>query len=278
MQENFKEHSAYMIDSFDAFDLEYNELNGSHLAIKLNGLEVNSALNYICSEEWFEFEGQTRSFQGAGVPLKIDGLSSGEISVVHFLNELKTELKLLGNSCVVILDEPENSFHPEWQRCLISILLEMCHQLNVFPQIIVSSHSPFILSDILEGKALLLGESTDLKKCFAANIHDMLSKSFFMKSTIGEAAKVQISEVVEFINRPNEKSNLGDTIDKRISASQLIIDHVGDQLLSSELTKRLNKIITENTLSSDDLVPLFYKSEHLAKLSANNFVDNLYPL
>lgn len=266
LQEEIKKHFENMAQSFELFDLDHNELNGSHLSIRLNDMGVNSALDFICSEEWFDFEGQTRSFQGAGIPLKVDGLSSGEISVIHFLNELKTELTKSGSSCVVILDEPENSFHPEWQRCLISILLEMCLQLNVTPQIIISSHSPFILSDILEGKALLLGSGGNFKKCFAANIHDMLSNSFFLKSTIGEAAKVQIAEVVKFINSPNEQSKLGRTIDKRISASQLIIDHVGDQLLNSELTKRLNKIITDNTLNSEDLASLFYKSKSNATL------------
>jgi predicted ATPase len=266
LQEELKKHSDDMTHNFELFDLEYNELNGSHLAIKLSHLEINSALDFMCSEEWFDFEGQQRSFQGAGIPLKIDGLSSGEISVIHFLNELQTELTKSGSSCVVILDETENSFHPEWQRCLISILLEMSQQLNVTPQIIISSHSPFILSDILEGKALLLGGGGNFKKCFAANIHDMLSNSFFLKSTIGEAAKIQIAEVVNFINNPQEQSKLGDTIDKRISASQLIIDHVGDQLLNSELTKRLNKIITDNTLNSEDLASLFYKSKSNATL------------
>jgi predicted ATPase len=278
LQEEIKKHFENMVQHFEYFDLVHNELNGSHLSISLDDIEVNSALDFICSEEWFDFEGQTRSFQGAGIPLKIDGLSSGEISVIHFLNELKTELSLTGSSCVVILDEPENSFHPEWQRCLISILLEMCQLLNVTPQIIISSHSPFILSDILEGKALLLcrekeidgkiqkANGDNLKKSFAANIHEMLSNGFFLKSTIGDSAKAKIAEVVLFINNPNKQSKLGRTIDKRISASQLIIDHVGDQLLSSELTKRLNKIITDNTLNSEDLASLFYKSKSNASL------------
>jgi predicted ATPase len=278
LQADLKSHYDKMVIKFDLFNLEYNDINGSHLAIQLSHLEINSAVDYICSEEWFDFEGQTRSFQGAGIPLKVDGLSSGEISVIHFLNELKTELTESGSSCVVILDEPENSFHPEWQRCLISILIEMCQQLNVNPQIIISSHSPFILSDILEGKALLLcrekeidgkiqrANGENLKKSFAANIHEMLSNGFFLKNTIGDSAKDKIAEVVFFINNPNKQSKLGDTIDRRISASQLIIDHVGDQLLSSELTKRLNKVITDNYLNSKDIASLFYKSKSNATL------------
>lgn len=261
LQESFKKHFDHMIDNIDIFDLEYNELNGSYLAIKLSDLEVNPALDYICSEEWFDFEGQVRSFQGAGIPLKIDGLSSGEISVIHFLSELKEQLTQYGGDCVVILDEPENSFHPEWQRCLISILLEMCQKLNVSPQVIVSSHSPFVLSDMLEGKALLLGKGGSFKKCFAANIHEMLSDSFFLKSTIGEAAKVKIADVVSFINNPHGQSILGNTIDKRISASQLIVDHVGDQLLKSELTKRLNKVVASNHLNAEDLARLLNESK-----------------
>jgi predicted ATPase len=269
LQVGVREHYDHMKFSLGYFDFKYNELNGSHLVITFSNLEVNPAIDFICSDDWFDIGEQKRLFRGAGLPIKIEGLSSGEISIIHFLNELKSALQDSSGSTLVILDEPENSFHPEWQRNLISILNEICQQINLSPQIIISSHSPFVLSDILEGKALLLrrksvpqDKSNKHKKFFAANIHNMLDDSFFLESTIGEAAKTKITEVISFINEPEKESLLGETIGQRIKSAQLIIDHVGDQLLSKELTKRLNKIITDNTLNPNDLASLFYKSEN----------------
>jgi hypothetical protein len=149
---------------------------------------------------------------------------------------------------LVILDEPENSFHPEWQRCLISIIDEIYKELGVFPQTIISSHSPFILSDILAGKALLLGKDGSLDNCFAANVHELLVNGFFLEQTIGNAAQKEISKVVNFINEPTSSYLPGDTLDKRIQSANLIVEHVSDRLLQNELKKRLDKLVIEETV------------------------------
>lgn len=75
-----------------------------------------------------------------------DKLSSGEKQMLSFLcyNTFKK------NSCVFI-DEPELSLHPDWQRKLISTLVEQGNNNQYF----ISTHSPFIYSKYPEKEIIL---------------------------------------------------------------------------------------------------------------------------
>ena len=75
-----------------------------------------------------------------------DKLSSGEKQILSFLcyNTFKK------NSCVFI-DEPELSLHPDWQRKLISTLVEQGNNNQYF----ISTHSPFIYSKYPDKEIIL---------------------------------------------------------------------------------------------------------------------------
>ncbi|CAK2606305.1 AAA domain-containing protein [Vibrio crassostreae] len=249
-------------DRLNLFSIEYNELNGSHLSVSLSDvIEESWILDLICSNDWFDLSNQKRAFQGAGIPLKIDGLSSGEISAIHYLNELYEKIREYGATALVILDEPENSFHPEWQRLLISILDEMYEELNVSPQTIISSHSPFILSDTLSGKVVFLGENRGLENCFAANIHDLLSNGFFLTQTIGSAAQKEVLKVVSFINNPEEKFAGADSLSEKIEMARVVINQVGDKVLQKELKRKISKLELALSPISKELAELLAFSE-----------------
>ena len=73
-------------------------------------------------------------------------LSSGEKQMLSFLcyNTFKK------NSCIFI-DEPELSLHPDWQRRLISTLVEQGNNNQYF----ISTHSPFIYSKYPDKEIIL---------------------------------------------------------------------------------------------------------------------------
>ncbi|MCS6096492.1 ATP-binding protein [Shewanella baltica] len=249
-------------DRLNLFSLEYNELNGSYLSVPLSDvIEENEILDLICSNDWFDLPNQKRVFQGAGIPLKIDGLSSGEISAIHYLNELYGKIREHGETSLVILDEPENSFHPEWQRLLISILDEMYEDLAISPQTIISSHSPFILSDTLSGKVVFLGEERGLENCFAANIHDLLSNGFFLTQTIGGAAQKELLKVVDFINNPEAGFAGADSLSEKIEIARVVINQVGDKVLQKELNRKIGKLELSLSPISKELAALLAFSE-----------------
>ena len=248
-REDIKVHVTEFRELMKVFKVEYNELNGSHLSVKLSDVSSeNIALDLICSNDWFDLRSQKRAFQGTNIPLKVDGLSSGEITAIHYISELYRKIKQYGHSSLVVLDEPENSFHPEWQRLLISILDEMYQELGVSPQTIISSHSPFILSDTLSGKVVFLGGESGLDNCFAANIHDLLSNGFFLNQTIGNASQKEVIKIIEFINQPLNVLKTNDDTRDKLEMAKLVINQIGDYVLKKELTRKLARL--ENSLST----------------------------
>lgn len=255
-------HVSNFRDELNLFSVEYNELNGSHLSVPLSDIiEENRILDLICSNDWFDLSNQKRVFQGAEIPLKIDGLSSGEISAIHYLNELYLKIAEHGATALVILDEPENSFHPEWQRRLISILDEIYEELTVSPQTIISSHSPFILSDTLSGKVVFLGEGRGLENCFAANIHDLLSNGFFLSQTIGSAAQKEVLKVVDFINNPEAEFSGVGSLAEKIEMASVVVNQVGDKVLQRELKRKIDKLELSFTPIGKEFARLLAQSE-----------------
>lgn len=78
------------------------------------------------------------------VPLKF--LSSGEQHLVVLVGELVFKAK---ESSLVLIDEPEISFHPEWQERFLGIL-ENIQKTNSFSAL-VSTHSPMLIGDRWDG-------------------------------------------------------------------------------------------------------------------------------
>jgi hypothetical protein len=151
----------------------------------------------------------------------------------------------------VVLDEPDLTLHPDWQRKYLNetIRLLTTHENKKF-HLIITSHSPFILSDIPKENVIFLEKYEDkdnevkngnqkVGNCknvsdetnidtFGANIHTLLSHGFFMKDGLmGEFAKSKINEAIDNLH---EKS-------KSLSQKQIkyIIDSIGEPFLQIKL-------------------------------------------
>ena len=109
-------------------------------------------------------------------------------------------------------------YHPEYQRKFLSELIDGINRLKLSIiktiNIIMVTHSPYILSDIPEVFTLKLKDGKPYiedkpKNTFGANIHDMLRNDFFMENgTMGEFAKRKIEECIVFLNIKNIKDKL----------------------------------------------------------------------
>lgn len=113
----------------------------------------------------------------------------------------------------IVLDEIEVCFHPEYQRMFISRLVRLldnqlgfnaCFNLHIW----ITTHSPFILSDIPQPFVTYMDEGrwinpNEVEKRgilnpFAANVNDILHQSFFLdKGFMGEFAKTKILSLME---------------------------------------------------------------------------------
>ena len=112
----------------------------------------------------------------------------------------------------IIMEEVELYFHPEFQRKFVYKLVAMFKNSGLRKikgiNIMMVTHSPFVLSDIPQSNLLLLkkGESAKCEKeTLGANILDMLGESFFMESTIGELLNYKIDKILKIYD--SYKSN-----------------------------------------------------------------------
>ncbi len=78
-------------------------------------------------------------------------LSSGEYHILTTILGLGFSIR--ANS-VVLMDEPENSLHPQWQQSLMQIVFELA---DMMPRnhVVVSTHSPLIVATAPEGSAIV---------------------------------------------------------------------------------------------------------------------------
>ena len=182
----------------------------------------------------------------------IDQLSSGEQHYLHTLHSIYyhiTNLNSVFSSPVekikysyvnLVLDEIELFFHPEYQRRFIKDLLDGIEKLDIpnikAINIIFSTHSTFILSDIPHTNILRLENGNDVgynstNKTFGANIHNLLDNDFFLKDGfMGEFAKTKILNLSDYLSN---KANSDDTWDKE--KAKKIINLIGEPLLKNTL-------------------------------------------
>ncbi len=156
----------------------------------------------------------------------LDNISSGERQFIHSTSTIiyhllnidsveKDDLLVKYKHVNIILDEIELYFHPQFQKEFIKRLLENIKNLNLKDAIninvLILSHSPFILSDIPNQNVLFLEQGTtapqkvQLKKTFAGNISTLFSDSFFIEDgLIGSYAKEKINDLINYINTDKE--------------------------------------------------------------------------
>lgn len=185
---------------------------------------------------------------GADVPFY--KLSSGERQFLFLMSSIiyhVMNIKSVPTSRVayryvnIILDEVELCFHPEYQRTFLYKLLQSIERLHLNTycgfNIIITTHSPFLLSDIPQSNVLYLEDGHVVDKSymqnpFAANVNDILRQSFFLKNGfMGEFAKQKILKAIDGYNK--KKLELE-------KASELV-EQIGEPLLKG----RLSEVIKE---------------------------------
>lgn len=134
-------------------------------------------------------------------------LSSGENSFLTLFSRLYENRDQLRKNNIILIDEGDTSFHPEWQQKWMNIVINVLD--TVFPksqfQLIISTHSPFILSDISSKDTLLLANGEKIKAdgltlSFGSSIHDLLTNAFFINNgLVGEFAKNKINSIIDLL-------------------------------------------------------------------------------
>ena len=143
-------------------------------------------------------------------------LSSGEIQLLqtlsihayHIANLLSVpNNRIQYKNINLVFDELEVCLHPEYQCQFVYRLVEMLKDLrkndeSVCFNVMIITHSPFVLSDIPLNQILFLESGMSKRKklkTFGGNVGEMLYDSFFMDSTIGRFAEEKIKKIVKCI-------------------------------------------------------------------------------
>ena len=146
----FKEH---LISDFESIKTKLNELNTFYNEMLKEVFTINKPNENFDSYIFYD------GFSRFGITERhIQDLSSGEIQEFKYRYQLFNVLKD-SNVSTVLIDEPEAYLHPEWCRRFIYDFLkvfqsvkEILKRENLFEDrkisFIVSTHSPFILSDV----------------------------------------------------------------------------------------------------------------------------------
>ena len=171
------------------------------------------------------------------------GLSSGQrafLSLFSRINAIKEKVKDEGNVIYFLVDEGEIGFHPQWQKAYLKILVDF---LKVYfagnkIQLILTTHSPFLVSDLpkkhfvflenIEGKCKI-SDLRGYQETFGANIHSLYTDAFFLSGAlIGDLAKSKIDELINYLQN-NEYT------DEKTANYRKILDAIGEPVIKYKL-------------------------------------------
>ena len=179
-------------------------------------------------------------------------LSAGEMAMLNLYSRIKFAFDNPHNGgaanipTLLLLDEVENTFHPEWQRQFIKRLTHFLGRVvpdGLKVQVVYTTHSPVTLSDMPrqctqllntenEGQVTIMTPGLE-RESFGANVFDLYGDSFFMKNgLIGEFSKKKIEELAQEIENNNGIENGRGSLEKRIRM-------IGDERIRNYLNARL---------------------------------------
>lgn len=160
----------------------------------------------------------TPKFDRDGFEVSYQVMSSGErqllmilSSILYHVTNLSTSAKLTFNypHANIILEEIELYSHPEYQRQFLTKLIGMLEKMDFGKirdvNILMVTHSPFILSDIPKSNVLFMENGKPVEpmqeNTFGANIHSLLKNGFFLSGMpMGDFAKQKINALFEKLN------------------------------------------------------------------------------
>ena len=198
------------------------------------------------------------------------GLSSGETLLLNQYGKLMSILKknsmeqyylpkdvnsdIPAENAIILLDEAEVAFHPEWQRVYLNAMLKFItknmRDAGTHIQIIIATHSPIILSDIPRQNTVFIQQNkegktitVDSAETFAANIYSLYKSAFFLSnSMVGAFAERKLKELANDIQNTGKKGN--EIIMRRILL-------IGDEFVRSQFLKMYHqKMDNESNIES----------------------------
>lgn len=194
-------------------------------------------------------------------------LASGERALLNFFswlhlvpyfNYISNDVEeSLHDNVLLLIDEVDLYCHPLWQQKLLYYLIEevKAQYSDKKVQIIFTTHSPIVLSDIPRCNVIFLrrengkchiDEAISHSETFGANIYKLFDDAFFLgqKGQIGEFSRRKIQAIIDRI-----KPNMGDEgkviyrdlPEEEINSLEQEISLIGEKIIQDKLYEMLWK-------------------------------------
>ncbi len=158
-------------------------------------------------------------------PLMLKELSDGEHQLLHSLGLC---LLFRNTNSLILLDEPETHFNPSWRANFISQLKACLGNCEKTPEMLITTHSPFLISDSKPNKVLEFEKDPETRhvkinhpdyNTFGASINKITMKTFNKRETIGGQAQTLMDNIRARFERGEEATRLIDELDRELGDS-----------------------------------------------------------
>ena len=211
-------------------------------------------------------------------------MSTGEGNLIEIFSRVYSYLVMYEKNAediILLVDELETGMHLEWSRRLINILIKIFSEILETEgrekkiQLIFTTHSPYMLSDIKSGNVIMIeknqetgySEGKRLQNTFAKNIQEIMKENL-IDNIYGDFALAKIDSMISRLNgkevqkgneeellkeihlisEPILRNKLLEMYDKKYNTSEFSIEK---QLLKLDLTdeqrQKVRTMIEKNT-------------------------------
>lgn len=196
---------------------------------KSGSLYVNETVPTLPSDKRImRFKDFTIEKEGTRADILSKSLSDGEHQYLHAMGIC---LLFKDTNSLFLLDEPETHFNPDWRAKFISTLKDCLNQSDKrnMRELLITSHSPFIVSDSHEENVLVFKKNDETRtvtaerpgfNTFGASVNQITLKVFEKHETIGGFA----NSVYDVLYERLEKGEDPDTL------IQIANDRLGDSV------------------------------------------------
>jgi len=178
--------------------------------------------------------------------LNIDwlGLSSGHKAYLDIFSLIRYDLKSIRitENVLICVDEGDLYLHPKWQAEFFYKLVNLIPQFkDANYQFVLTSHSPFLVSDLPKQNLVFLGRNSDNitsdinnddnVKTFAGNLGELYIDAFFMDGSL--ISRFAANKIQEVIDKLNNNLNLTQEDEK-------LVDLIGDDFIRIQIQNLRN--------------------------------------
>lgn len=257
-------------ENFYNLDVLEQDMEANGISVRFKDQEIKIKQNLLPPPIFDVDLILTKNEEGNGT-IPFSGISSGERQIAYTISNMMYHLVNVDSEwndnyrkdrdhvevikyrfMNVIFDEVELYFHPEMQRQFTNIMINTLKSVSFTNlrgvNIMMVTHSPFVLSDIPDSNVLCLGVgNNEVTKTLGGNIMEMLSSSFFMNNSIGEAIKEEISEIVTLYNKAvRERRDVKREYKAKKVRIRYVCDNLGDEFLKNMVTRMIDDIVKSN--------------------------------